>query len=88
MNDRRVHRFQHLGHDYLAVSVPAARRPLALTPAELDVARLAARGLSNKEIAHQRARSERTIANQLAAILRKLRLSSRAQLASVLPTTD
>ena len=70
------------------MSVTAAPRPLALTNAELDVARLAARGLSNKEIARQRARSERTIANQLAAVLRKLRLSSRAQLASVLPTTD
>jgi DNA-binding NarL/FixJ family response regulator len=42
--------------------------------------RLAVEGLSNKEIAESRESSERTVANQLASIYRKLRVNSRAEL--------
>lgn len=56
---------------------PAAR----LTQSELAVARLAAAGRSNAEIAVERRSSRNTVANQMAAILRKLKLGSRVQLA-------
>jgi DNA-binding CsgD family transcriptional regulator len=49
----------------------------ALTAAETIVARLAADGLSNDEIARERGTSVRTIANQMAKILKKLRVGSR-----------
>ncbi|MFO0749725.1 MAG: helix-turn-helix transcriptional regulator [Myxococcota bacterium] len=86
MNERRVHRFRHGDDELLVVSAPDRARPLPLTPSELEVARLAASGLSNRDIALRRGRSLRTIANQIAAVLQKLGLSSRAQLgALVLP---
>jgi DNA-binding NarL/FixJ family response regulator len=53
-----------------------------LTAAEHEVARLAARGLSNAAIASIRSTSPRTIANQLARIYDKLEVSSRAELAA------
>jgi DNA-binding NarL/FixJ family response regulator len=55
-----------------------------LPPGEAAVARLAASGFSNKEIALARKRSERTIANQLASIYRKLGVGSRANLTAYL----
>jgi DNA-binding NarL/FixJ family response regulator len=55
-------------------SAAAQRR---LTRAELEIARMLRGGLSNAEIAAARGRSLRTIANQVAAILRKLGVSSR-----------
>src|SRR5688500_9243119 len=48
--------------------------------AELDVARLAIRVLSNACIAENRGTSVRTVANQMASILRKLELGSRREL--------
>jgi DNA-binding CsgD family transcriptional regulator len=54
--------------------------PAQLTRGELEVARLAARGLSNTAIAEARGARPRTVANQLASIYRKLGISSRAQL--------
>lgn len=53
-----------------------------LTEAERDVALAVARGLSNAEIAKTRGASPRTIANQVAAILKKLGVSSRVALAA------
>jgi DNA-binding NarL/FixJ family response regulator len=53
-----------------------------LSEAELAVARAAAAGLSNAEIARQRGTSARTVANQLAAVYDKLDVASRAQLAA------
>lgn len=52
----------------------------ALTPHERQVAALAREGLSNGEIARRRGTAERTVANQLASIYRKLGISSRAEL--------
>jgi DNA-binding NarL/FixJ family response regulator len=53
-----------------------------LTEAERAVALAVARGLSNARIAKERQASPRTIANQVAAIMRKLGVSSRAELAA------
>lgn len=55
-----------------------------LTPRERGVALLAAKGLSNEEIAERVCRSRRTIEFQLSSIYRKLELNSRAQLMRVL----
>lgn len=52
-----------------------------LTSAEADVAALAIEGLSNAEIAEARCVAVRTVANQMAAILAKLELGSRRELA-------
>jgi len=63
--------------------VPLDLRAAApLTDAELDVAELAARGRTNNEIAAIRGTSVRTIANQMAAILRKMGLGSRRELST------
>lgn len=51
-----------------------------LTPAEREVVALLVAGQSNQEIAAARGVSPRTIANQLAAIYRKLGVSSRVEL--------
>jgi DNA-binding NarL/FixJ family response regulator len=53
-----------------------------LTSAEHEVLDLVRRGLSNKAIATLRGRSERTIANQVAALLRKSGLPGRRALAA------
>ena len=53
-----------------------------LTPVERQVATLAAGGLSNAAIGRYRGTSERTVANQIASILRKLNVGSRYHLAS------
>jgi DNA-binding NarL/FixJ family response regulator len=53
-----------------------------LTEAERDVALAVARGLSNAQIASARSASPRTIANQVATIMRKVGVSSRVELAS------
>ncbi len=53
-----------------------------LTAAERDVARLAARGLSNREIAASRGTSVRTVANQVASVFVKLGVGSRRELAA------
>ena len=54
---------------------------LQLTAVERVIAADLVRGLSNREIAARRNRSERTVANQVASILAKLRASSRRALA-------
>jgi DNA-binding NarL/FixJ family response regulator len=56
-----------------------------LSPAEIEVARLAIEGLSNAEIAARRETRIRTVANQMASILRKLDLTSRRELAARYP---
>lgn len=56
----------------------------SLAPAEREVARLAADGLSNEEIARARGTAARTIANQLASIYRKLGVGSRVELIALL----
>ncbi|MBN1640804.1 MAG: response regulator transcription factor [Anaerolineae bacterium] len=53
----------------------------ALSPRELDVLRLLARGLSNTEIADRLALSHGTVRNYVSAILSKLDVSDRTQAA-------
>jgi DNA-binding NarL/FixJ family response regulator len=59
-----------------AAVLPADR----LTSAEIAVAELAVAGLGNAEIGRRRGTSERTVANQLASIYRKLGVGSRTEL--------
>jgi DNA-binding CsgD family transcriptional regulator len=54
----------------------------ALSPAEREVAVLATAGLSNVAIAKCRGKAVRTIANQMASILSKLRVGSRYEMAA------
>jgi DNA-binding CsgD family transcriptional regulator len=56
----------------------------ALTPAELEVARLAAAELSNADIARRRRCAVRTVINQIASIFRKLGIESRHHIAAKL----
>jgi DNA-binding NarL/FixJ family response regulator len=67
----------------LTVSVRHGSTPDALTPAESQVAILAAAGMTNKAIAKVRRTSVRTAANQMASILAKLGLESRFGLAGM-----
>jgi DNA-binding CsgD family transcriptional regulator len=73
-------------NDYLLFSLPSAvvRGELltALTPAEARVAHLAAAGVSNASIARLRRCSANTVANQLAAVYRKLGVGGRRELAA------
>jgi len=63
-----------------------ARAPLS--PQELQIARLAAEGLSNREIGQRLYLSHRTIGSHLYRIFPKLGISSRAQLGSALAAGD
>jgi DNA-binding CsgD family transcriptional regulator len=63
----------------------AALEVLGLTPSERAVLAMLRRGLSNEEIAQQRNASVRTVANQVASVLRKTRLPSRRALATLSP---
>ncbi len=63
---------------------PASRALDLLAPQELEIARLAAEGLSNREIGQQLYLSHRTVRNHLYRIFPKLGITSRAELAPVL----
>lgn len=61
---------------------PSPARPVSgLTPRQEDVARLVADGLSDPEIASALVLSKRTVEHHVAAILRRLGLDNRTQLA-------
>jgi DNA-binding CsgD family transcriptional regulator len=77
------------GRTFLLLSLPQPRLDLTLlTCAELEVVAEVLRARSNARIARDRGRSPRTIANQLAAIFRKLRVGSRAELAARVRAND
>ena len=60
---------------------PEARKEVeGLTDAERDVLARVARGASNAEIAKERKTSVRTVANQVASLLRKTSAKSRYDL--------
>jgi DNA-binding CsgD family transcriptional regulator len=59
-----------------------------LTPQELEIAQLAAGGLSNKEIAGRLFISHRTVASHLLRIFPKLGITSRAALGRALPRDE
>ena len=74
-----------LAMDEPEAAQPAVRqsRPVtALSPRELEVASLVARGLSNKEIAARLIIAERTVDTHVNHILTRLGFSSRVQLAA------
>jgi DNA-binding CsgD family transcriptional regulator len=56
----------------------------SLTPSEVRVARLAAGGMSNREIAQELFVSVKTVETHLGSAYRKLDISSRQELPSVL----
>jgi DNA-binding CsgD family transcriptional regulator len=78
----RVAQFSAGGDEFVVVSEPmvGAADLAALTEAEREVARLVADGRSNQAIATKRGARPQTVANQLAAIYRKLAVSSRSEL--------
>jgi DNA-binding NarL/FixJ family response regulator len=59
-----------------------------LTPQELQVAQLAAEGLSNKEIAERLYLSTRTVGTHLYRLFPKLGITSRAELRDALPAAE
>jgi DNA-binding CsgD family transcriptional regulator len=65
----------------------AASGPLALTPTEHRVARIAASGLPNREIAQALFVTEKTIESHLASAYRKLGIRARGQLAAALTSS-
>jgi len=71
-----------LGDERLAIiswPVVPAKLP-SLTTAEEEVLRALARGQSNSEIAKARGTTTRTVANQVASLLRKFNVASRHEL--------
>ncbi|HEX3851907.1 MAG TPA: helix-turn-helix transcriptional regulator [Polyangiaceae bacterium] len=78
----RVARFQLAGDDYVVLSYShaALAAPTTLTSAEQIIFAALLNGQSNQQIAASRARSLRTVANQVAAIFQKLGVGSRAEL--------
>jgi len=59
-----------------------------LTPQELEIARLATAGLSNKQIADRLFLSRRTVGSHLYRMFPKLGITSRAALGKVLPPDE
>ncbi|PVZ65413.1 response regulator transcription factor [Pelagibaculum spongiae] len=66
------------------VSIDLEQRVASLTPQQMKVLKLAAEGLLNKQIAYELGISEATIKAHMTAILKKLGLSSRTQVALAL----
>jgi DNA-binding CsgD family transcriptional regulator len=67
----------------VAIVTFSLTRSVNLTAAEREVARYACAGMSNLAIAQRRRTSVRTVANQMANVLRKLRVGSRAALVTI-----
>ena len=77
-----VTHFEHEGERFAVLSFEhlAAALPGGLSEAEAMVALLAVTGQSNRAIARSRGVTERTVANQLASLYRKLGIRSRGEL--------
>lgn len=74
---------EQAGED-LELLVPALAPTVSLTGRELEVARLVADGLSNREIADRLVVSERTVDNHVYRLFRKLGIRSRSEVAALL----
>jgi DNA-binding NarL/FixJ family response regulator len=82
--DSRLVRFRLRGQRYAVFSEPIERdEPEPLTESETEVMKLLLTGASNAQIARQRGRAVRTVANQVASLFRKLGVNSRAELVSL-----
>lgn len=69
------------GHAFAVLEWPLEwQPPAALTEAEREVLAGVVAGLANSEIARRRGTSVRTVANQVAGMLDKLRVGSRYEL--------
>jgi DNA-binding CsgD family transcriptional regulator len=79
-----AHTFRVGTEEFVVLSYPMARvqPPPELTSAERHVVVALMEGKSNAAIAAERGTSPRTIANQVAAVFRKLGVRSRAELAA------
>ena len=60
---------------------PAVRAFLTLSDRELEVVRLVAEGLSNKEISGRLKLSDKTVKNHISHVLAKMNLTARTQVA-------
>lgn len=76
--NRLLHHTEGANEDSLAIQVPAT---VELTPTELKVVQLVARGLANREIAQHMNVSQRTIESHVSNMLGKTGLSNRTELA-------
>ncbi|HVU01523.1 MAG TPA: LuxR C-terminal-related transcriptional regulator [Polyangiaceae bacterium] len=68
----------------LALPVASAALPTELTPVEREVLSVLVLGIKNRDIAARRGTSDRTVANQVQSIFRKLGVHSRAELSAYL----
>ena len=68
----------------LRLAAPTFEPVVGLTRRELEVARLAARGLTDRGIADRLVLSVRTVESHLASAYRKLGIGSRRQLRDIL----
>lgn len=85
--DLEVHRFTLGAEEYVALSFPVqagqqgeSLARVQLTQSEREICLLVLEGHSNTEIGRRRGTSPRTIANQVAALYRKLGIGSRREL--------
>jgi RNA polymerase sigma factor (sigma-70 family) len=70
-----------LGGDVLKKLTASENKALeSLTPRELDIIRLVAQGMTNREIGKQLFLSEGTVRNNIAVIMDKLDVKNRTQL--------
>jgi DNA-binding NarL/FixJ family response regulator len=76
------------GREVVVLSYPVEppELPAGLSSAEREVVLALLRGASNADIAAARGTAPRTVANQIARIFRKLRVSSRMELAAAVST--
>jgi DNA-binding NarL/FixJ family response regulator len=72
----------------VTIGRPEVTGPEALSPQQLEIARLAAAGLSNKEIGERLFLSHRTVGSHLYQIFPKLGITSRAALRDALAGYD
>jgi len=82
----RASRIEIDGEELAVFSLPLPRPtlPNSLSAAERDVALAVLESLSNSEIAASRGTSARTVANQVASLLKKLGVRSRAEAVAAL----
>lgn len=66
------------------ITTEAAQKQVTLTKREADVARLAAQGLRNREIAQQLYITEATVKGYISSIFQKLQIDRRSQIMEML----